>query len=48
MNHAMDENVKLASKLRFVVSDSAGVSEEELADFSRDIVLCRCRCVHHQ
>ena len=38
MNHAMDENVKLASKLRFVVSDSAGVSEEELADFSRDIV----------
>ena len=38
MNHAMDENVKLASKLRFVVSDSAGVNEEELADFSRDIV----------
>ena len=38
MNHAMDENVKLASKLRFVASDSAGVSEEELADFSRDIV----------
>ena len=38
MNHAMDENMKLASKLRFVVSDSAGVNEEELADFSRDIV----------
>ena len=38
MNHAMDENVKLASKMRFVLSDTAGVNEEELADFSRDIV----------
>ena len=38
MNHAMDENVKLAAKQRFVLSDTAGVNEEELADFGRDIV----------
>ena len=38
MNHAMDENVKLAAKQRYVLSDTAGVNEEELADFSRDIV----------
>ena len=38
MNHAMDENVLLSSKQRYVVSDAAGVNEEELADFSRDIV----------
>ena len=38
MNHAMDENVKLSAKMRFVLSDTAGVNEEELADFSRDIV----------
>ena len=38
MNHAMDENVKLAAKQRFVLSDTAGVNEEELADFSKDIV----------
>ena len=38
MNHAMDENVLLASKQRYVLSDTAGVNEEELADLSRDII----------
>ena len=38
MNHAMDENVLLAAKQRYVLSDTARVNEEELADFSRDIV----------
>ena len=38
MNQAMDENVLLASKQRYVLSDSAGVNEEELADFGRDII----------
>ena len=38
MNHAMDENVLLSSKQRYVLSDAAWVNEEELADFSRDIV----------
>ena len=38
MNHAMDENVKLSAKQRYILSDTAGVNEEELADFSRDIV----------
>ena len=38
MNHAMDENVLLSSTQRYVLSDAAGVNEEELADFSRDIV----------
>ena len=35
---AIDENVLLASKQRYVLSDTAGVNEEELADLSRDIV----------
>ena len=34
----LDENVLLASKQRYVLSDTAGVNEEELADLSRDIV----------
>ena len=38
MNHAMDENVLLSARQRYVLSDSAGVNEEELADLSRDIV----------
>lgn len=38
LNQAMDENVLLASKQRYVVSDSAGVNEDELADFARDVV----------
>ena len=38
MNQAMDENVLLASKQRYVLSDSAGVNEEELADFGQDII----------
>ena len=38
MNHAMDENVLLAAKQRYVLSDTAGVNEEELADLGRDIV----------
>ena len=35
---AIDENVKLAAKQRYILSDTAGVNEEELADFGRDIV----------
>ena len=35
---AMDENIKLAAKPRFLLSDAAGVNEEELADWSKDIV----------
>lgn len=38
LNQAMDENVLLASKQRYLVCDSAGINEEELTDFSRDIV----------
>ena len=38
INQAMDENVLLASKQRYVLSDGAGVNEEELADLSRDII----------
>ena len=38
MNHAMDENIKLAAKPRFLLSDAAGVNEEELADWSKNIV----------
>ena len=38
MNHAMDENIKLAAKPRFLLSDAVGVNEEELADWSKDIV----------
>ena len=38
MNHAMDENIKLAAKPRFLLSDAAGVNVEELADWSKDIV----------
>ena len=38
MNHAIDENIKLAAKPRFLLSDAAGVNEEELADWSKDIV----------
>ena len=38
MNHAMDENVLLAAKQRYLLSDTAGVNEEELADLGRDIV----------
>jgi hypothetical protein len=38
LNHAMDENVLLASKQRYVVSDAAGVNEDELCDFSKDVV----------
>ena len=38
MNHAMDENIRLAAKTRYAVSDTAGVNEDELVDFSRDVV----------
>ena len=38
MNHAMDENVLLSARQRYVLSDTAGINEEELADLSRDIV----------
>ena len=38
MNHAMDENVLLSARQRYVLSDTAGVNEDELADLSQDIV----------
>ncbi len=38
MNHAMDENVLLSARQRYVLSDTAGVNEEELTDLSRDII----------
>ena len=38
MNHAMDENVLLSARQRYVLSDTAGVNEEELADLSKDII----------
>ena len=38
MNHAMDENVLLASKQRYVLSDTAGVNEDELLDTAKDVV----------
>ena len=38
MNHAMDENVLLSSRQRYVLSDTAGVNEEELTDLSQDII----------
>ena len=38
MNAAMDENVKLSAKARYIIQDGAGINEKELADFSKDIV----------
>ena len=38
VNQAMDENAQLAAKMRYIVSDAAGVNEQELTDFSRDVV----------
>ena len=38
MNHVMQENTLLASKPRYFLADNTGVNEEELADFSRDVV----------
>ena len=38
MNAAMDENVKLSAKARYIIQDGAGINEQELADFSKDIV----------
>ena len=43
MNQAMDENAQLAAKARFVVSDAAGVNEDELTDYSKDVVHCSSR-----
>ena len=34
----MDENAQLAAKMRFIVSDAAGVNEQELTDFANDVV----------
>ena len=39
MNAAMDENVKLSAKARYIIQDGAGINEKELADFSKDIAL---------
>lgn len=38
MNHVMQENAMLASKPRYFLADNTGVNEEELTDFSRDVV----------
>jgi hypothetical protein len=38
MNHVMQENAILASKPRYFLADNTGVNEEELTDFSRDVV----------
>jgi hypothetical protein len=38
MNHVMQENAILASKPQYFLADNTGVNEDELADFSRDIV----------
>ncbi|MGM9662435.1 MAG: hypothetical protein ACI3WR_05020, partial [Oscillospiraceae bacterium] len=38
MTAAMDENTLAAAKKRYVISDAAGVNEDELLDFSRDVV----------
>lgn len=38
MTAAMDENTLIAAKKRYLVSDSAGVNEEELLDTQKDIV----------
>ncbi len=35
MNHAMDENVKLSAKARYIIQDGAGINEKELAGFWR-------------
>lgn len=43
MNQAMDENAQLAAKARFIVSDAAGINEEELTDLSKDVVHCSSR-----
>ena len=43
MNQAMDENAQLAAKARFVVSDAAGINEDELTDYSKDVVHCSSR-----
>ncbi len=38
LNHVMQENAMLAAKPRYLLADNTGVNEEELADFSRDVV----------
>ncbi len=38
MNHVMQENAILASKPRYFLADNTGINEEELSDFSRDVV----------
>ena len=38
VNQAMDENAQLAAKMRFIVSDAAGLNEQELTDFANDVV----------
>ncbi len=38
MNHVMQENAILASKPRYFLADNTGVNEDELTDFSRDVV----------
>ena len=48
INHAMDENIKLSSKVRFLVQDGCGINEKELADFGRDVVHASGRITEEQ
>ena len=38
LTQAMDENTRAAAKKRYLIGDTAGVNEEELLDFGRDVV----------
>jgi len=38
LNHVMQENALLAAKPRYFLADNTGVNEQELTDFSRDVV----------
>ena len=38
LTQAMDENTRAAAKKRYLISDTAGINEEELLDFGRDVV----------
>ncbi len=48
INHAMDENIKLSSKVRFLLQDGCGINEKELADFGRDVVHASGRITEEQ
>lgn len=48
INHAMDENIKLSAKVRFLLQDGCGINEKELADFSKDVVHASGRITEEQ